>query len=354
MIQLSYTVILGSLYLVAIEGVSAAVKPNRSMLTASRKPASTRPSGAVSGKPAAILVPCSSRKSALPGRDAQAISLLRDSQKRVETAWLRTLTDLRPTHRASDLYQGRGFRVALKLAAECDADLYIVSAGLGLVRAGLSIPAYGLTLSGTGPENIATRIEGRFDPSAWWRAIGRGPFSTPLDAIFKPRCKGVIIASLSHTYASLVGSALAQIPQNHLARLRIVGSGLRTVLPEALQPYFMPYDDRLAEYAPGARVDLAQRALVHFVRECLPELPDGDAAAHAKWVATALGQMTAPATLVRRRSTDAAVLEVIRQHLDSRIGVARLLRLLRDQEGMACEQARFARLYRLATSRRAA
>lgn len=330
------------------------MKPNRSMLTTSREPTSTRSRGAVSGKPAAILVPCSSLKSALPGRDAQAVSLARDSQERVETAWLQTLTDLGPTHRANDLYQGRGFRVALKLAAECDAELYIVSAGLGLVRAGLSIPAYGLTLSGTGPENIATRIEGRFDPSGWWRAISRGPFATSLHAIFKSRRKGIIIASLSHTYARLVGSALAQIPQNHLARLRIVGSGLRTVLPEALQPYFMPYDDRLAKYAPGARVDLAQRALAHFVRECLPALPDGDATAHAKWVAAALGQMTAPAIPVRRRSTDDAVLEVIHQYLGSGMTAARLLRVLRDQKGMACEQARFARLYRLATSRRAA
>jgi hypothetical protein len=264
------------------------------------------------------------------------------------------LADLRPTHRASDLYRGRGFRLALNLAAECESELYIVSAGLGLVGGGVSIPAYGLTLSGTGPENIATRVTGRFDPSAWWRAIGRGPFATPLDAIFKPAREGVVVASLSHPYARLVGSALAEIPQGDLVRLRIVGSGLRSVLPEALQPYIMPYDDRVAEYAPGARVDLAQRALVHFVRECLPELPDGDAAAHAIWVAIALGKMTAPATPVRRRSTDAAVLEVIRRHLGSGIGVARLLRVLRDQEGLACEQARFARLYRLATSRRAA
>ena len=116
----------------------------------------------------------------------------------------------------------------------------------------------------------------------------------------------------------------------------------------------MPYDDRVAEYAPGARVDLAQRALTHFVRECLPELPDADAAAHAIWVDTALGQMTAPATTVRRRCTDDAVLEVIHQYVDSGMAVTRLLRVLRDQKGMACEQARFAQLYRLATSRRAA
>ena len=324
------------------------------MLTTRRITGSTRPNRAVLGKPAAILVPCSSLKSASPSREAQAVSLPRDSQEQVETAWLRTLADLRPAHRASDLYRGRGFRLALNLAGESEAELYIVSAGLGLVPADRSIPAYGLTLSGTGPDSIAARIKGRFDPSAWWGTIGRGPFASPLHAVFKSGRAGVVIAALSHGYARLVGSALAELPKNDVVRLRIVGSGLRSVLPESLWPYFIPYDDRVTEYVPGIRGDLAQRALTHFLRECLPELPDADAAAHAKWVETALGQMTAPAMPQRRRCADATVLEVIHQYLGSGMTIARLLRVLRDQKGMACEQARFARLFRLATSRRAA
>lgn len=324
------------------------------MLTARRKTGSTRPIRAVLGRPAAILVPCSSLKSAPPAREAQACSLPRDSQEQAETAWLRTLADLRPAHRASDLYRGRGFRLALNLAGESEAELYIVSAGLGLVRAGLSIPAYGLTLSGTGPDSIAARVTGRFDPSAWWGAIGRGPFATAFDAVFKSGREGVVVAALSHDYARLVGSALAELPRSDLVRLRIVGSGLRSVLPESLWPFFIPYDDRVTGYVPGIRGDLAQRALTHFLRECLPELPDADATAHAKWVETALGQMTAPVIPQRSRCTDAAVLEVIHQYLGSGMTIARLLRVLRDQKGMACEQARFARLYRLATSRRAA
>jgi hypothetical protein len=340
--------------MVPIEGVRGAVKPDRSMLTARRKAGPARYNNAVSGKPAAILAPCSSLKSALPCPAAQAVSLSSDSQERVETAWLHTLADLRPTHRANDLYRGRGFRVALKIAAETEAELYIVSAGLGLVRADVPIPAYGITLSGTGPESITARVEGRFDPAAWWHSISRGPFSTPLDTIFNPRRKGIIIASLSHTYARLVGSALAAIRQSELLRLRIVGSGLQDVFPEVLHPYIMPYDDRVSEYVAGARVDLAQRALAHFVQECLAELPDADAAVHAKWVSAALGQMTAPSIPVRRRCTDEVLLEIIHQYLGTGIGAARLLRVLRDQMGMACGEIRFARLYRLATTRRAA
>jgi hypothetical protein len=354
MIQFWYRVISGSLYVVAIEGVRGVVKPDRSMLTRRRKAGPTTYSTAVSGKPAAILVPCSSLKSAHPCRTAQAISLPRDSQERVETAWLHTLADLRPTHRAMDLYRGRGFRVALKIATETESELYIVSAGLGLVRADVSIPAYGITLSGTGPESIAGRVEGRFDPAVWWYAISRGPFSTPLDTIFEPRSKGVIIAVLSHTYARLVCSALAAIRQTELLRLRIVGSGLQEVLPEVLRPYIMPYDDRVSDYVPGARIDLAQRALAHFVQECLAELPDADAAVHARWVSAALGQMTAPSIPVRRRCTDKVVLEIIHQYLGTGISAVRLLRVLRDQMGMACGEIRFARLYRLATARRAA
>lgn len=314
----------------------------------------TRSGSAVFAKPAAILVPCSSLKSQRPDREAQAISLPIGSQSEVETAWLQTLTHLKRSNRADNLYRGRGFRLAHRLAAECESQFYVVSAGLGLVKASTSIPTYGLGLTKTGPESIASRISGRLDLSGWWRAVNSGPYAIPIHTAMKTRGTGVVVATLSHSYARLVGPALAELPNADLNRLRIIGVGLRGALPETLWPYIMPYDDRVNAHAPGARVDLAQRALTHFVRVCLRALPDGDATAHANWIAAALEELAVPVTPARRRCSDDAVLKIIDQHLGSGISATRLLRVLRDREGVACEQSRFARLYRMATARRAA
>lgn len=45
---------------------------------------------------------------------------------------------------------------------------------------------------------------------------------------------------------------------------------------------------------------------------------------------------------------------VIERHLGSTQGIGRLLRVLRDEEEIACEQARFTRLYRATLARRKA
>lgn len=205
----------------------------------------------VSGRPAAILVPCSSLKSVPASSAARAVLLSGDSQRAVETAWLQAIKTLEPASRAGNLYKGRGFHHAVRLAAESGADLYVVSAGLGLIHADTPIPSYSLTLSGVGGDNVATKISERFNPSAWWHAVNRSPFAVPLHSIFKS-AKGLVVAALSRPYARMIGTALAELAPADRARLRIVGARLNAVMPDALHPFIMPYDDRLTRLVPGA------------------------------------------------------------------------------------------------------
>jgi hypothetical protein len=51
---------------------------------------------------------------------------------------------------------------------------------------------------------------------------------------------------------------------------------------------------------------------------------------------------------------DFEILAIIERYLPETTGVGRLLRVLRDEEHVACEQARFSRLYRIAIERSAA
>jgi hypothetical protein len=123
-------------------------------------------------------------------------------------------------------------------------------------------------------------------------------------------------------------------------------ASLGSALPIELRPYLLPYDDRLDAIIPGIRSDFAQRALVHFVQ--LISKNDEDCAADAKRVSDALAEAKAPARPARQVATDEALLALIRTRLHPRASASRLLRQLRDEDQMACEQSRFAKLFRQA------
>ncbi len=300
----------------------------------------------------ALLVPCSSRKKVRPSLDAQAVSLPISDQSCLETAWIERLNSLPVACRTGDLYGGRGFQLALRASQISEAPLYAISAGLGLVAIERSIPAYGVTVSGKGPESIVARINDHFDPASWWSAVSRGPYSTPMTHVFSGEDSGCIVMALSQSYARMLASSLDALPNSIIARLRIVGANLGSILPSRLLPSLLPYDERLQAVLPGTRADFAQRALLHFVQSGLETRPDGDAATHRDWVASVLCRKKAPVQRQRERLPDEDILALIQRHLPRTTGIGRLLRVLRDREGVACEQARFSRLYREAANGR--
>jgi hypothetical protein len=130
--------------------------------------------------------------------------------------------------------------------------------------------------------------------------------------------------------------------------LRIFGLSIDLHLHEGLRRYVMPYDERLDGLGrPGTRVDFPQRALLDFVTSIAPE-NSGNLDVDRRAVLARL----APVATVRpvreqRRLPD----EDIRQRIADlipKIGPAstRILRHLRDVEGVSCEQSRFAGLFR--------
>ena len=152
----------------------------------------------------------------------------------------------------------------------------------------------------------------------------------------------------------MLAPVLAELPEQAAARLRIIGLRLDEFLPPHLRPFTLPYDERLDAALPGTRADFPQRALFHFVTEGLSTLPHVDAAGHRDWVQVALADQKAPNRAKRTRLSDREVMAVIDRHLDLTQGIGRLLHVLRHVEGIACEQARFTRLYHATLSRRTA
>jgi hypothetical protein len=89
----------------------------------------------------------------------------------------------------------------------------------------------------------------------------------------------------------------------------------------------------------------------HFVESVLPENLRGSAQQHAVRVEAALQGWTAPRSRHRTRATDEEIVALIRMHWFVANGqIGRMLRLLRDDLGVACEQRRLSQLFRLVRS----
>jgi hypothetical protein len=108
----------------------------------------------------------------------------------------------------------------------------------------------------------------------------------------------------------------------------------------------MPYDDRLESvrnYA-GTQSDFAQRALRHFV-EALRAAPLPLKEARAS-VSRALARRPRRSRSIGRRTSDDEIRRVLTAQWTRHVGSStRLLRYLRDEARISCEQKRFSRIW---------
>ena len=299
-----------------------------------------------------VVTICTFRKRARPTVESTPASLPIDTQDKVQAAWVERVLGLPSNVAAGQIYAGRGFSLAVRASEIASARLYILSAGLGLIAADRKVPLYGLTVSAGHSDSIAARVNGEFDAGAWFSGLQSSRLSDRwVDVV--GRGSGRILIALTRPYAQMVGESLAALSPQVLARLRIFGASLASALPPALHPALAPYDARLEAILPGTRSDFSQRALHHFVGLVVGDgQHDRDADYGA--VTRALAKVTAPDRPRRPRRSDAELLEMIAARLQSQSGVARILRALRDEEGVACEQSRFSRLYQIALQKREA
>lgn len=305
-----------------------------------------------SAKPAsAIVTICASQKRFKPGPSSTPAALAAAPQAALASTWIDLIGAAPPVATATELYGGRAFGLARDLAAATGTSLFVMSAGCGLVPGSRKVPAYSLTVARQGPDSIQGKAVGSFDSATWFEALTSGRYSVTWRDIFSEGAGRVLVA-LTKPYAEMATPALAKLPAGDLRRLRLFGAGLDGFVPNSLKPYLLPYDDRLDTLFPGTRSDFAQRALVHFARNV--DVAEGDYASDAARVRALLAATKAPSRPERRTATDEALLTLIRARLSPRVSASRLLRQLRDEDQMACEQGRFVRLFRQAQTEGAA
>lgn len=296
-----------------------------------------------------VITICSHRKTRRPMRSSTPLTIPRGDQNAVAKAWLAKMREVPSLTQAIDFYAGRAFGLAAETATLAGARMYVLSGGLGIVPSSRPIPVYGLTVSANQAQSIATRVMGDFDPAAWFSSLLQGAHSDTWKDV-AGRKSGRILVALSRSYAEMAGPSLASAPPRMLERLRIFGAALENVLPQTLHQAIAPYDERLNAIFPGTRSDFAQRAMLHFARS-VAEKASSSRGDDFALVNAALKNLKLPRQVVRPRLTDKEILAIIRKRLRMQSGAAFKLSALRHEEGIACEQSRFGRLYRIASGK---
>lgn len=266
--------------------------------------------------------------------------------------WIIRVNAARLREPARTLYQGRAFSEAKAAATAAGALLYVASAGHGLVNSEQLLPSYDLTVATVQGNPLYLMLDRLKKTSAdWWQALTAGfEDSRSLVALFDdPALRNCnVILAMPSAYLTMLKDDLALLSADQISRLRIITSEFgASKLPEHIRRMVLPYDERLngnVLYA-GTRNDFAQRALRHFIVELRgQEIPMSSA---RDKVIVAMTALVKPNTPQRERKSDEGIEDLISQNWDYYKGSqSALLRWLRDQQLISCEQGRFQLLWR--------
>src|SRR5436190_1107405 len=304
-----------------------------------------------------VITTCTNRKRQPIAAKLHVASLPYADRDKLVAEWTRRLACEKALRPVTDLYAGRGFQEAVLAARRLGAELFVASAGLGLVRESATVPSYACTILANAHDSIADRVGEGFSAAAWWRQINQAsPFAVSLAASVASS-RGLVCAALSESYIGMIEADLVGLDDQARGRLRLfTGAPLERIAPQ-LRACVMPYDDRLeGADSPirGTRSDFASRALHHFAQAIAVPDDRRSEAEHADAVRRATQGWQAPARVARARHDDESLRALLHQHWEAAGGSSsRLLRLFRDQLHIACEQGRFATLAREVRTERA-
>ena len=279
-------------------------------------------------------------------------------EKKVELWRERLRSNAASTTTARQLYCGDHWSIVRSIdeVSPCQGTtvrFWVASAGYGLISLADRLKPYSATFSHSHPDSVSANTLGENRSSLfanWWGTMSKwcGPTAgvprTITDLVCdRPTSPLVVIASENYLSAIKhdLQNAVTSLANPEL--LSIFSAGSKSL--GTLSRHLVPYDARLQRVVGGALRSLNMRVARYALSECrdsVPTLP-----LFCKRLAKLSGKQPAFEQIERRPMTDAAVRRFIANELrrDRNACHSPLLRKFRDGDN-ACEQKRFANLYR--------
>lgn len=277
-------------------------------------------------------------------------------------SWIEAVSTVPSWGPARELYLGEYWKAGLELSAESarrrSTEVYVASAGLGLVQSDAQVPGYAATFTRGHPDSVLLGEMG--SPTAvrreWWEAlaewVGPGDRGAPRRLSDLAATPGAnLLVCVGPDYIDATADDLRDT-QKVLGddRLVIVASG---DAPEGLAEAWVKCPGQLRMRFGGSMSSTGVRAARAMLERLDPDEPLG--ARQARGLIKVFLRNTKPLPLFGRdRLSDDDVLAWIRADAQAHPGTTNktaALRRLRN-EGRACEQSRFGRLYDAARAER--
>ena len=301
-----------------------------------------------------LVVTCTKEKRVAVNSDCELRALRHTQISNRITDWTTRLRRCKTRVSARDLYGGDHWAVAREIDSPCfDVSTYVCSAGYGLIHIDDQIAPYSATFSRPHPDSVwFNQGKTEITSNDWWTQVcgwrghrGFGPRSISKLAGKHPDAPLLIVASKNYLRAISADLATAREKMDSPDLLLILSAGTATYGP--LTDNLLPCDARLQPAVGGVLRSLNVRLAAKLIREARSE-PTFDVL--KRKLRRLLAQQPDLPVYNRARMEDDAVKAFIEKHIaqQKRPAHSPLLRQLRA-EGHACEQKRFASLFREVT-----
>lgn len=278
-----------------------------------------------------LLIACTKTKRQRPAPEMMMRARCPDTVDGLASAWLKDATR-QPRYRPDELYGGQGWQDARQAAKEWDARFLVVSAAFGLLEPETRIPAYEATFA-SGEDRVADRVVGSGSPGqrhrTWYQQVNSRRLPDER-----------IVATLGTDYVQALLPDLESIADPDRLLLLTFGP----TLPDALEACRLPVGSELRNLLSVPMSRLGTRTLLWLATTIAPR--SGEDFAELRKEVGRLEASRGKPTPIRRRLDDEEVSSWIRARVlaDPKVNKTALLTRLR-QEGVACEQSRFAHLF---------
>ena len=133
--------------------------------------------------------------------DLELPQIITQISDQLHTSWKKELSKSKKKLPACEMYTGRGFKFVNERRSKLD--LFVVSAGLGLINASKEIPSYQLTISNGNSSSIQNFIDEEFDATSWWSYLKELNSDTQTFFNLAKNCDFVLM-SLSESYLKMI------------------------------------------------------------------------------------------------------------------------------------------------------
>jgi len=303
-----------------------------------------------------VIASCTSRKTS-PPETACRMARIRSIKTETRLAeWVRRISKARgDSKRAIDLYCGDHWHVLRKLVETQNTpkkfDLWVASAGWGLINSEAEITSYGATFSHLDPDSVIHPNILPQESHLWWNGLTQSRLQgrkspSSFAALAKKTPTVPMLVALPPSYLTAVRDDLI-LARSLLATpdlLVVVSAG--TKRDADFSSNLVPCDSRLQTLLGGSLTSLNAR-IARYILENYPprKLLASPIIRHFEKLTSQSQKQSPPKRAIK---TDSEIADFISKKLSckkTKHSHSSLLRVFRDS-GKACEQSRFSRIFR--------